>query len=400
MLHYPLDNLLPVNECGYYGEFGGAYIPEVLRKNIDGLNAAFRRYVNDADFRNDFDRLLHDYVGRPTPLYYASRLSEKYGANIFLKREDLNHTGAHKINNAIGQALLAKRMGKKRIIAETGAGQHGVATATVAALLGLECAIYMGAEDVRRQHPNVMRMKMLGADVVSVSDGLGTLSNAVDAALKAWCENPEDTFYLLGSAVGPHPYPEIVARFQSVISFEIKKQLEEQMGREYPDYVIACIGGGSNAAGAFYHFIDDKRVKLVAVEAGGHGVDSGETAASITVGKTVVLHGSRTLALVDDKGEVVDAYSVSSGLDYPGIGPLQAYLAGEKRTDVLVADDDEALEAALLLSRAEGIIPAIESSHALAALEKIKFRPEDIVVVNLSGRGDKDMDTFLNTVCK
>jgi tryptophan synthase, beta subunit len=400
MLHYPLDNLLPVNECGYYGEFGGAYIPEVLRKNIDGLNAAFRRYVNDADFRNDFDRLLHDYVGRPTPLYYASRLSEKYGANIFLKREDLNHTGAHKINNAIGQALLAKRMGKKRIIAETGAGQHGVATATVAALLGLECAIYMGAEDVRRQHPNVMRMKMLGADVVSVSDGQGTLSNAVDAALKAWCENPEDTFYLLGSAVGPHPYPEIVARFQSVISFEIKKQLEEQMGREYPDYVIACIGGGSNAAGAFYHFIDDNRVKLVAVEAGGHGIDSGETAASITVGKTVVLHGSRTLALVDDKGEVVDAYSVSSGLDYPGIGPLQAYLAGEKRTDVLVADDDEALEAALLLSRAEGIIPAIESSHALAALEKIKFRPEDIVVVNLSGRGDKDMDTFLNTVCK
>lgn len=400
MLHYPLDNLLPVNECGYYGEFGGAYIPELLRKNIDGLNAAFRRYVNDADFRNDFDRLLHDYVGRPTPLYYASRLSEKYGANIFLKREDLNHTGAHKINNAIGQALLAKRMGKKRIIAETGAGQHGVATATVAALLGLECAIYMGAEDVRRQHPNVMRMKMLGADVVSVSDGQGTLSNAVDAALKAWCENPEDTFYLLGSAVGPHPYPEIVARFQSVISFEIKKQLDEQMGREYPDYVIACIGGGSNAAGAFYHFIDDNRVKLVAVEAGGHGVDSGETAASITVGKTVVLHGSRTLALVDDKGEVVDAYSVSSGLDYPGIGPLQAYLAGEKRTDVLVADDDEALEAALLLSRTEGIIPAIESSHALAALEKIKFRPEDIVVVNLSGRGDKDMDTFLNTVCK
>lgn len=400
MLHYPLDNLLPVNECGYYGEFGGAYIPEVLRKNIDGLNAAFRRYVNDAEFRNDFDRLLHDYVGRPTPLYYASRLSEKYGANIFLKREDLNHTGAHKINNAIGQALLAKRMGKKRIIAETGAGQHGVATATVAALLGLECAIYMGAEDVRRQHPNVMRMKMLGADVVSVSDGQGTLSNAVDAALKAWCENPEDTFYLLGSAVGPHPYPEIVARFQSVISFEIKKQLDEQMGREYPDYVIACIGGGSNAAGAFYHFIDDNRVKLVAVEAGGHGIDSGETAASITVGKTVVLHGSRTLALVDDKGEVVDAYSVSSGLDYPGIGPLQAYLAGEKRTDVLVADDDEALEAALLLSRTEGIIPAIESSHALAALEKIKFRPEDIVVVNLSGRGDKDMDTFLNTVCK
>lgn len=400
MLHYPLDNLLPVNECGYYGEFGGAYIPEVLRKNIDELNSAFRRYVNDADFRNDFDRLLHDYVGRPTPLYYASRLSEKYGANIFLKREDLNHTGAHKINNAIGQSLLAKRMGKKRIIAETGAGQHGVATATVAALLGLECAIYMGAEDVRRQHPNVMRMKMLGADVVSVSDGQGTLSNAVDAALKAWCENPEDTFYLLGSAVGPHPYPEIVARFQSVISFEIKKQLDEQMGREYPDYVIACIGGGSNAAGAFYHFIDDNRVKLVAVEAGGHGVDSGETAASITVGKTVVLHGSRTLALVDDKGEVVDAYSVSSGLDYPGIGPLQAYLAGEKRTDVLVADDDEALEAALLLSRTEGIIPAIESSHALAALEKIKFRPEDIVVVNLSGRGDKDMDTFLNTVCK
>lgn len=400
MLHYPLDNLLPVDESGYYGEFGGAYIPEVLKKNIDDLNQAFRRYVNDADFRNDFDRLLHDYVGRPTPLYFASRLSEKYGANIFLKREDLNHTGAHKINNAVGQALLAKRMGKKRIIAETGAGQHGVATATVAAILGLECAIYMGAEDVKRQHPNVMRMKMLGADVVSVDAGQGTLSNAVDAALKAWCENPEDTFYLLGSAVGPHPYPEIVARFQSVISYEIKKQLDAQMGREYPDYVIACIGGGSNAAGAFYHFIDDERVKLVAVEAGGHGVESGETAASITVGKTVVLHGSRTLALVDDKGDVMDAYSVSSGLDYPGIGPLQAYLAGKNRTEVLVADDNEALEAALLLSRTEGIIPAIESSHALAALEKIDFRPEDIVVVNLSGRGDKDMNTFLNTVCK
>ena len=397
MLHYPLDNLLPVDAAGYYGTYGGAFVPEALRANIESLDFAFRRYVNDPDFRLEFDRLLHDYVGRPTPLYYAAKLSAKYRATIYLKREDLNHTGAHNINNAIGQALLAKRMGKSHLIAETGAGQHGVATATVAALLGMKCTVYMGAEDVRRQHPNVMRMCMLGAEVVAVSSGNATLSNAVDAALQAWCENPDEMFYLIGSAVGPHPYPEIVARFQSVISYEIRKQLEAQLGRPTPDYVIACIGGGSNAAGAFYHFINDKEVKLVAVEAGGHGVDSGETAASLSVGKPMVLHGSRTMVLADGMGNVSDAYSISSGLDYPGIGPLQAYLAEQGRTEVIVANDDEALAAARRLAESEGIIPALESSHALAALEKMEFNSEDVVVVNLSGRGDKDMATYLDS---
>ena len=397
MLHYPLDNLLPVDAAGYYGTYGGAFVPEALRANIESLDFAFRRYVNDPDFRLEFDRLLHDYVGRPTPLYYAAKLSAKYRATIYLKREDLNHTGAHKINNAIGQALLAKRMGKSHLIAETGAGQHGVATATVAALLGMKCTVYMGAEDVRRQHPNVMRMCMLGAEVVAVSSGNATLSNAVDAALQAWCENPDEMFYLIGSAVGPHPYPEIVARFQSVISYEIRKQLEAQLGRPTPDYVIACIGGGSNAAGAFYHFINDKEVKLVAVEAGGHGVDSGETAASLSVGKPMVRHGSRTMGLADGMGNVSDAYSISSGLDYPGIGPLQAYLAEQGRTEVIVANDDEALAAARRLAESEGIIPALESSHALAALEKMEFNSEDVVVVNLSGRGDKDMATYLDS---
>lgn len=397
MLHYPLDNLLPVDAAGYYGTYGGAFVPEALRANIESLDFAFRRYVNDPDFRLEFDRLLHDYVGRPTPLYYAAKLSAKYRATIYLKREDLNHTGAHKINNAIGQALLAKRMGKSHLIAETGAGQHGVATATVAALLGMKCTVYMGAEDVRRQHPNVMRMCMLGAEVVAVSSGNATLSNAVDAALQAWCENPDEMFYLIGSAVGPHPYPEIVARFQSVISYEIRKQLEAQLGRPTPDYVIACIGGGSNAAGAFYHFINDKEVKLVAVEAGGHGVDSGETAASLSVGKPMVLHGSRTMVLADGMGNVSDAYSISSGLDYPGIGPLQAYLAEQGRTEVIVANDDETLAAARRLAESEGIIPALESSHALAALEKMEFNSEDVVVVNLSGRGDKDMATYLDS---
>ncbi len=400
MFNYPLDNLLPVDSNGYYGRFGGAYVPEVLKENIRSLDEAFRKYVKDPEFQKEFNRLLHDYVGRPTPLFFAEGLSKRYGARIYLKREDLNHTGAHKINNAIGQALLAKRMGKTRLIAETGAGQHGVATATVAALLGMKCTVYMGAEDVSRQAPNVMRMKMLGAEVVSVNAGNATLSNAVDEALKAWCEDPDETFYLIGSAVGPHPYPEIVSRFQSVISYEIKKQLEQLEGRNYPDYVIACIGGGSNASGAFYHFLDDKRVRLVAVEAGGKGVESGETAASISIGKPMVLHGSKTMVLVDEEGSVVNAYSVSSGLDYPGIGPLQAYLAETGRTEVKVADDGQALEAALLLSRTEGIIPALESSHALAALEMIDFKPDDVVVVNLSGRGDKDMSTYMSTVCR
>lgn len=395
MLNYNLDNILPVDADGFYGEFGGAYVPARLKVNMAELDAAFRKYVTDPEFLTEFDRLLHDYVGRPTPLYHASRLSNMYGAKIYLKREDLNHTGAHKINNAVGLGLLAQRMGKRRVIAETGAGQHGVAAATVAALLGMKCTVYMGAEDVARQQPNVMRMRMLGAEVVAVNAGNATLNNAVDAALEAWCVDP-DAFYLIGSAVGPHPYPEMVARFQSVISYEIRRQLAVAECRETPDYVIACIGGGSNAAGAFYHFIDSPEVALVAVEAGGKGVDTGMTAASITTGRVGVLHGSKTMVMADDRGNVRDAYSVSAGLDYPGIGPLQAYLAAEGRTRVLVVDDEEALAAAYELASAEGIIPALESCHALAALKKINFKPDDIVVVNLSGRGDKDMSTFLN----
>lgn len=394
MCNYSFENLLPVDENGYYGEFGGSYIPEPLKVRLEEVNKAFRHYINDAEFLNEFEDLLHNYAGRPSPLFLAKKLSNIYGAQIYLKREDLNHTGAHKINNALGLGLLAKRMGKRKIIAETGAGQHGVAAATVAALLDLECVVYMGAEDVARQQPNVMRMKMLGAKVMPVEAGNATLNNAVDAALGAWVAD-EEAFYLIGSAVGPHPFPEIVARFQSVISFEVKKQLEKLIGRSNPDYVIASIGGGSNAAGAFYHFINDERVKLVAVEAAGKGVGTGESAASITEGQTGVLHGSRTKVLANADGSVKEAYSISAGLDYPGIGPLQSYLAEKGRTQVLVADDKEALDAAFLLASEEGIIPALESSHALAALKKIKFEADDVVVVNLSGRGDKDMGTYM-----
>ncbi len=394
MLHYPLDNLLPVDAGGFYGEFGGAYVPDSLKDNIRSLDEVFRRCVSESDFMTEFDRLLQDYVGRPTPLYFATRLSEACGARIYLKREDLNHTGAHKINNAIGLGLLARRMGKRRIIAETGAGQHGVAAATVAALLGMECVVYMGAEDVARQQPNVMRMRMLGAKVVPVEAGNATLNNAVDAALASWCSDPE-AFYLIGSAVGPHPYPEMVARFQSVISYEIRRQLMEVEGRENPDYVVACIGGGSNAAGAFYHFIDEPDVRLVAVEAGGKGTSTGLTAASLSTGRCGVLHGSRTMVMMEPDGGIREAYSISAGLDYPGIGPLQAYLASTGRTRVEVVNDDEALRAAFELSSAEGIIPALESSHAIAALKHIDLRPDDVVVVNLSGRGDKDMATYM-----
>lgn len=395
MIHYSYENLLPVDKNGFYGEFGGAFIPESLKSNLEELESAFRKYIADPEFQAEFERLLRDYVGRPSPLYHAESLSRIYGAQIYLKREDLNHTGAHKINNAIGLGLLAKRMGKDRLIAETGAGQHGVAAATVAALLGMKCTVYMGAEDVRRQQPNVMRMKMLGAEVVAVDAGNATLNNAVDAALNAWVKNPDDAFYLIGSAVGPHPYPEIVARFQSVINFEMKKQLKEQIGRENPDYVVAAIGGGSNAAGAFYHFIDEASVNLIAAEAAGKGADSGETAASISLGSTAVLHGSRTKVLVGENGDLKEAYSISAGLDYPGIGPLQAYLASIGRTRIVLADDKEALAAAFQLARTEGIIPALESSHALAALAKLDLREDDVVVVNLSGRGDKDMDTYM-----
>lgn len=387
---------LPVNDEGFYGDgrFGGAFVPPELENNIRELADAY--YEADEDFMEEYRRLLRDYVGRPTPLYRAERLSRRYGTNIYLKREDLNHTGAHKINNAVAMGLLARRMGKRRVIAETGAGQHGVAAATVCALLGLECTVYMGETDIERQRPNVERMRMLGARIVGVKSGTGTLTDAVNEALAEWCRNPAETFYLIGSAVGPHPYPEMVAEFQSIISEEIKEQVPLLTGKPLPDYVIACVGGGSNAAGAFFHFIDDPSVKLVAVEAAGHGMDTGEHAATMTVGSEAVLHGSRTLVIKNGAGETAEPYSISAGLDYPGVGPLHAWLAASGRTTVLAATDSEALAAARCLTRMEGIIPAMESSHALAALDKLSFDPDDVVVINLSGRGDKDMDTFLS----
>lgn len=392
MNHY--KSLLPIDEEGYYGRFGGAYIPEILHSNIRNLRETFYRYVDDEDFIREFDALMRDYVGRPSPLYRAERLSERYGTNIYLKREDLNHTGAHKINNAIGSALLAKRMGKKRIIAETGAGQHGVATATVCALMGLECVVYMGATDVARQQPNVERMKILGAKVEPVYSGNRTLKDATNEAIRDWCCNP-DSFYIIGSTVGPHPYPEMVAHFQSVISKEIKEQLKSHVGRENPDYVIACVGGGSNAAGAFYHFINHPEVKLIAAEAAGKGVDTEETAATIHAGREGIIHGARTLVMQTADGQIIEPYSISAGLDYPGIGPLHAYLATSGRAEVLAITDSEALDAAMTLTRMEGIIPALESAHALAVLDRKRFNRDDVVVVNVSGRGDKDLHTYL-----
>lgn len=384
-----------IDSNGFYGKFGGAFVPDVLLPNIQALQEAYLPIIESEDFQREFHQLLRDYVGRPSPLYHARRLSEKYGAKIYLKREDLNHTGAHKINNALGQILLAKRMGKKRIIAETGAGQHGVATATACALMGMECSIYMGALDVERQHVNVERMRMLGATVVPAESGNKTLKDAVNEALMAWCERPEDTFYLIGSAVGPHPYPDMVARLQSVISKEIKGQLMEKEGRDYPDYLMACIGGGSNAAGAMYHYLDDERVKIVLGEAGGLGKDSGSTAATINIGSEGVLHGSQTLVIQTPDGEVQEPYSISAGLDYPGIGPLISHLADQNRAEVLSINDDEALRAAFELTRLEGIIPALESSHALALLPHLNLQAEDVVVINVSGRGDKDISTYL-----
>lgn len=386
---------LHIDAEGYYGRFGGAYIPEILHRNVEALRQAFEKYSEDADFNAEMDRLLRDYVGRPSPLYRADRLSDYYGTNIYLKREDLNHTGAHKINNAIGSALLAKRMGKTSIIAETGAGQHGVATATVCALLGMDCTVYMGATDVARQQPNVERMKMLGAKVVAVESGNKTLKDATNEAIRHWCCHP-DSFYIIGSTVGPHPYPEMVAKFQSVISREMRSQLKEHTGREEPDAVIACVGGGSNAAGAFYHFIDSPGVRLIAAEAAGHGVESGETAATIHCGTEGIIHGARTLVMQTDDGQIVEPYSISAGLDYPGIGPLHAHLAATGREKVVAVSDSQALDAALRLTRMEGIIPALESAHALAVLDMMHFSPEEIVVVNLSGRGDKDLHTYLN----
>ena len=383
-----------VDERGFYGDFGGAFIPELLHYNCDELSVALDQYVETDDFKNEFNLLLKDYVGRPSPLYFAPNLSKKYNTNILLKREDLNHTGAHKINNAIGQALLAKRMGKTKNIAETGEGQHGVATATVCALLGLDCTVFMGEIDIERQAPNVARMKMLGAKVIPATSGSKTLKDATNEAIRYWINNPE-TFYIIGSVVGPHPYPAMVTKFQAIISEEIKFQMKEKYGKENPDYVIACVGGGSNAAGAFYHFLDDDSVKLIAVEAAGLGVESGETAATTIKGTEGIIHGSRTLLMQDKDGQIVEPYSISAGLDYPGVGPLHAHLFKTGRAQFLNATDDEALEAAFLLTKIEGIIPALESSHALAALEKIKFQPQDIVVLNLSGRGDKDMETYM-----
>lgn len=384
-----------VNEKGYYGDFGGAYIPEMLYPNVEELRQNYLKIIEDASFQKEFHQLLKDYVGRPSPLYLAKRLSQKYKANIFLKREDLNHTGAHKINNTIGQILLAERLGKKRIIAETGAGQHGVATATVCALRGLECVVYMGEVDIKRQAPNVARMKMLGAKVVPATSGSKTLKDATNEAMRDWINNPVDTHYIIGSVVGPHPYPDMVAIFQSIISEETKKQLLEQTGNDQPDYVLACVGGGSNAMGMFYHFIDDEKVKLVAVEAGGKGVDSGFSAATTYLGKEGVLHGSRSILMQTADGQVVEPHSVSAGLDYPGIGPQHAHLFKTGRGQYVSVTDDESLQAGLLLTQMEGIIPAIESAHALAYLEKMTFTGKENVVVCLSGRGDKDMDTYM-----
>lgn len=384
-----------VNEKGYYGEFGGAYIPEILHKCVSELQEAYSRVLEDEGFKKEYAQLLKDYVGRPSPLYLAKRLSEKYGCKIYLKREDLNHTGAHKINNAIGQVLLAKRMGKTRIIAETGAGQHGVATATVCALMGMECVVYMGKTDVERQHVNVERMKMLGATVCPVTSGNMTLKDATNEAIRDWCCHPTDTYYVIGSTVGPHPYPDMVARLQSVISEEIKKQLMEHEGRDYPDYLMACIGGGSNAAGTIFHYLDDERVKIVLAEAGGLGLNSGMSAATIQLGKIGIIHGFKTLVMQDANGQILEPYSISAGLDYPGIGPMHANLAKEHRATVLAINDDEAIKAAYELTLLEGIIPALESAHALGALEKMNFKPTDIVVLTVSGRGDKDIETYL-----
>lgn len=381
---------------GFYGQFGGAFVPEPLIPNINKLQNAFDTYAKSDEFLEEFRWLLKNYVGRPSPLYFSKKLSNKYGAKIYLKREDLNHTGAHKINNTLGQILLAQKMGAKRIIAETGAGSHGVAVATVCALLDLECSVYMGTVDMERQKPNVERMEFLGAKVIPATSGTQTLTDAVNEALMDWCSNPNDTFYLLGSAVGPAPYPEMVAYFQSVISAEIRGQVLEHEGRETPDMVVACIGGGSNAMGAFYHFIDSPEVRLVAAEAGGLGATSGKTAATLTMGKPMELHGSRSLCLQDEEGNMMEPYSLSAGLDYPGIGPLAAYMYTEGRMEAVAVTDDQALQAAYDLSRTEGIIPALESAHALAALDLIDLPKGGVVVVNLSGRGDKDIETYLH----
>lgn len=386
---------IAVDERGYYGDYGGAFIPEMLYPNVEELRQNYLSIMNDKKFKKDFKHLLKTYVGRPTPLYLAKRLSSRYQTKIYLKREDLCHTGAHKVNNTIGQILLAKKLNKKKIIAETGAGQHGVATATVCALMGMECIVYMGEIDMERQKPNVERMRILGTEVRPAMSGSKTLKDATNEAMRHWINNPVDTHYIIGSVVGPHPYPDMVAQFQSVISEEIKWQLKEVEGIEDPNYVIACVGGGSNAAGAFYHYYDNDEVKLIAVEAAGHGNETGESAATTVLGKPGVLHGSKTLLMQTDDGQVIEPYSISAGLDYPGIGPLHAHLFESGRAKFYSATDEEAMKAGIRLSRLEGIIPAIESAHALAALEKMKFSKDDVVVLNLSGRGDKDLETYI-----
>lgn len=383
------------DENGYYGEFGGAFVPEMLYPNVEELQQNYIEIIESEEFKKELNDLLKDYVGRATPLYFAKNLSEKYGTNVYLKREDLNHTGAHKINNALGQVLLAKKLGKKRIIAETGAGQHGVATATACALMNLECIVYMGEIDIARQAPNVARMKMLGAKVVPATSGSKTLKDAVNEALRDWINNATTTHYIIGSVVGPHPFPDLVARFQSVISEEIKWQLKEKIGRENPDYVIACVGGGSNAAGTFYHFVDEPSVKIIAAEAGGFGVNSGKSAATTFLGTTGVLHGSKSIVMQTNDGQVIEPHSISAGLDYPGIGPFHANLFKNNRAEFFSINDDEALESAFELTKLEGIIPALESSHALQVLKKKNFQKDDVVVICLSGRGDKDMETYL-----
>lgn len=383
-----------IDEKGYYGEFGGAYIPEILHKCVTDLKESYLRIMESERFRQDYAQLLRDYVGRPSPLYHSKQLSGRYGCKIYLKREDLNHTGAHKINNTVGQILIAREMGKTRIIAETGAGQHGVATATVCALMQMPCTVYMGKTDVERQQVNVKKMEMLGATVVPVTSGNMTLKDATNEAIRDWCTHPGDTHYIIGSTIGPYPYPDMVARLQSVISREIKEQLAREEGRDYPDYLFACVGGGSNAAGTIYHYLNDERVRIVLAEAGGKGVDSGESAATIHLGSTGILHGCRTLLMQTEDGQITEPYSISAGLDYPGIGPIHAHLASTGRAQVLAINDDEALRAAFDLTRNEGIIPALESAHALAALEKVTFSPADIVVLTLSGRGEKDLETY------
>ncbi len=386
-----------INEQGFYGDFGGAFIPDALKKCIDDLDENYRKIVDTPEFKQEFNDLLRDYVGRPTPLYLSPYLSEKHGCKIYLKREDLNHTGAHKINNTVGQVLIARHMGKRRIIAETGAGQHGVATATVCALMNMECIIYMGEVDIERQYMNVQRMKMLGATIVPVTVGNKTLKEAVDVALENWIENLDDTFYLIGSVVGPHPYPNMVAKFQSVISQEIKKQLLEKEGRDYPDYLIACIGGGSNAAGTVYHYLDNEDAKIVLVEAAGKGVDTDMTAATLHLGTDGFIHGMKTIVMQTEDGEIQEPYSISAGLDYPGIGPMHAHLAKTKRASLIAINDADALTAAFDITRNEGIIPAMETAHTFGALEQMKgqFKPTDIVVLTVSGRGDKDLATYI-----